>query len=165
MDEVRLGSTLASATAMTDQTSTHGPKVARHAVLWMLAATLGYAVLPLIIWFGVRDMSPFTFVAFWYVVSVACQALLRQGQVQFRERRDQQLRGQPNGRSETQPQTTERRDRSRFVIFDDLRKVKLRYLLIWDLYTWVTVAGYVSIFVCDVSVDIGVVYKDCDRVF
>ena len=92
-------------TAMTPQAATPIPKVARRAVRWMLAATLGYALLPLIIWFGVRDMSPFVFVALWYVVSAGCQALIRQLQVRFGERRDQQGCGQPNGRGETEPQT------------------------------------------------------------
>ena len=93
-----------------------GPNVARRAILWMVAATVELSVLPLIIWFGVRDMSPFMFVAVWYVVSVACQATIRQVQARFDEIREQ------NDGTETG-----KRDTSRLVMLDDLKKVKPRY--------------------------------------
>ena len=117
---------------MTSQADTQRPSTARRAVPWMAMATLGYALLPLIIWFGVRDMSPFTFVALWYVVSFIWQGVFRQVPALLQERREQQQRdrGQLVGRGETVSRTTSRRDRSRFVIFDDLRKVKPKYLLI-----------------------------------
>ena len=111
---------------------------ARRAVWWMVAAVVGYAVLPLLTWFGVRDMSPFVFVAVWYVVSAVCQTLLRQVQARFEEGQDhqsQQGQGQaglapPSCRRGTEAQTSDWCDRRRLVIFDVLRRVKLRYFLV-----------------------------------
>ena len=79
--------------------------VARRAVRWMLLAVLSYALLPLIVWAGVRDMSPFTFVAVWYALSAAFQATLRQAQTRL----------------------SRQQSRKRLTIVDDLRSVKPRY--------------------------------------
>ena len=40
-----------------------GTDNAGRAMFWVLAAVLGYGMLPLVVWFGVRDVSPFMFVA------------------------------------------------------------------------------------------------------
>ena len=41
-------------------------RIAGSPVLWMLAAAAGYALLPLFIWAGTRDMSVWVFVGMWY---------------------------------------------------------------------------------------------------
>ena len=68
----------------------------------MLGAVGGYMVLPLIIWAGVRGMSPYLFVAAWYTTGAGMHALLRQCQDGRRPRR--------------------------FRIVDDLAAAKPRYL-------------------------------------
>ena len=99
----------------------------------MLLAVLGYALLPLIIWRGVRDMSPFTFVMVWYVVSAACQAFSRHVRDLLQGRREQQPGDQnlPDRPSENGAANHRPDGRTRVVIFDDLAAVKPRYL--WSL--------------------------------
>ena len=48
------------------------------AVSWILLSVMGYAVLPLILWFGIQDFSPYIFVAVWYVTAAASHTLFRQ---------------------------------------------------------------------------------------
>ena len=39
------------------------------AIVWMLGAVGGYALLPWMVWPGVQDMSPWLFTAVWYVAA------------------------------------------------------------------------------------------------
>ena len=112
-----------------------GTNVAGRAVLWMIAATLGSALLPLIVWRGVRDMSPYTFVALMYVANAACHALYRQARFLLRERhrRHPEDQSQPDRPSETRRHNINQSSRRRLVIFDDLAVVKRGYL-------WLTAA-------------------------
>ena len=80
---------------------------ARKATLWMLGAVAGYMPLPLIVWAGVRDMSPYLFVALWYAARPALHALLRQ-----------KMRGRNQGGGR------------RLAIVEDLESSKPGYLLL-----------------------------------
>ena len=100
----------------------------------MIAATLGSALLPLIVWRGVRDMSPYTFVALMYVANAACHTLSRQARFLLRERRRHpEDQSQPNRPSETRRHNINRSSCRRLVIFDDLAAAKHGYL-------WLTAA-------------------------
>ncbi len=46
-------------------------RIAGSPVLWMLAAVAGFASLPVLIWAGTRELSPWLFVALWYVARAA----------------------------------------------------------------------------------------------
>ena len=47
-------------------------------VLWMTAAVVAYSTLPVFIWAGTRDMSPWLFVAVWYAARVPFWVALAQ---------------------------------------------------------------------------------------
>lgn len=83
---------------------TSNRQMARRAMLWMLGAIAGYMLLPLIVWAGVRDMSPYLFVAVWYVSAAVFQSVLRQAQ------------------------DRKRRGRKRLAIAEDLAVVRRSYI-------------------------------------
>ena len=95
----------------------------------MIAATLGSALLPLIVWRGVRDMSPYSFVALMYVANAACHALSRQARFLLSERiRHTKAQSQPNRPNETRRHHTNRSSCRRLVMLNDLAAVKRWYL-------------------------------------
>ena len=60
----------------------------RSAIVWMLGAVSGYALLPTMVWAGVQDMSMWLFAAVWYVAYTMLYATARQITADHSERRD-----------------------------------------------------------------------------
>ena len=60
----------------------------RSAIVWMLGAVGGYALLPWMVWAGVQDMSVWLFTAVWYVAYGVLYATVRQITANHGERRD-----------------------------------------------------------------------------
>ena len=58
------------------------------AIVWMLGAVGGYALLPWMVWAGVQDMSPWLFTAVWYVAYGVLYATVRQITADYGERGD-----------------------------------------------------------------------------
>lgn len=122
-DRPRRGDTAASSRSAPVQS------VARRAVLWMLIAVVGYAFLPLIVWAGVRDMSPFMFVVVWYVLSAVWQAIFRQAWTLFQSKREC---GSGSGSrllvgSATAPHRDQQQPQKRLTMVEDIKRVKPRY--------------------------------------
>ena len=53
-------------------------RTSHKAVVWMLGAVCGYAFLPLLLWAGVQELSPWVFVSMWYIAYGLLHATLRQ---------------------------------------------------------------------------------------
>ena len=60
----------------------------RSAIVWMLGAVGGYALLPWMVWAGVQDMSAWLFTAVWCVAYGVLYATVGQITANHDERRD-----------------------------------------------------------------------------
>jgi len=91
----------------------------------MLAAVAGYSLLPLIIWAGTLDMSPWLFVAVWYAARVPFWVALAQTGWPKTEKRSSDLKA------------------GRLAALEDFKVIRLRYLVPlavctfqWALFAW-----------------------------
>lgn len=97
----------------------------------MISAALCYAPLPLFVWAGVQDMSPWMFTAAWYLAFVATQTVAAE------HRRDAAA---PDGgaRHDSFPRGIRRRRcpprRRRLRIVEDFRAAKPRYVVMAALF-------------------------------